>query len=142
MSKAQRSVHSMVVTQTNFAGKHAIQGCHERSHPLLSMHSLVVNYGVMPPARTIHPDARRFGEIIKDLRLQRGWNLQQFASASKMTANYLGLLERGLNLPSITCVINLAFVLGVDPAELVRHIAAGRKRAPVAVLPPLPPDEA
>lgn len=103
---------------------------------------MVVNYGVMPPARTIDPDALRFGQIIKDLRLQRGWNLQQFARASQMTANYLGLLERGMNLPSISCVINLAFVLGVDPAELVRHIAAGRKRTPVAVLPPLPSDEA
>ena len=142
MSKAQRSMHSMVVTQAYFTGKHAIQGCHERSYPLLSMQSMVVNYGVMPPARTTHPDALRFGQIIKDLRLQRGWNLQQFARASHMTANYLGLLERGLNLPSITCVINLAFVLGVDPAELVRHIAAGRKRTPVAILPPLPPDEA
>jgi len=58
-----------------------------------------------------------------------------------MTAVYLGLLERGLNLPSLTAVIDLAFVLGVDPAELVRHVAAGRKRAPVAVLPPLPDDE-
>lgn len=106
------------------------------------MHSLVVNCGFMPPSRASQPDALRFGEIIKDLRLQRGWNLQQFARASQMTANYLGLLERGLNLPSLTCVINLAFVLGVDPAELVRHVAAGRKRAPVAVLPPLPPDEA
>ncbi len=94
----------------------------------------------MPPARSVHPDALRFGQIIKDLRQQRGWNLQQFARHSNMTANYLGLLERGLNLPSITSVINLAFVLGVDPGELVRHVAAGRKTSPRAVLPPLPDD--
>jgi len=95
----------------------------------------------MPRARTTHPDAVRFGQLLRNLRLQRGWNLQQFACASHMTANYLGLLERGLNLPSLTAMINLADVLGVDPGELVRHVAAGRKRAPLAVLPPLPEDE-
>jgi len=95
----------------------------------------------MPRSKTTNHDAVRFGQILKDLRLQRGWNLQQFARESHMTATYLGLLERGLNLPSLTAVINLAFVLGVDPAELVRHVAAGRKRTPVAVLPPLPEDE-
>ncbi|HUP61846.1 MAG TPA: helix-turn-helix transcriptional regulator [Thermoanaerobaculia bacterium] len=94
----------------------------------------------MPRAKTLHPDAIRFGEILFNLRQQRGWTLQQFARESHMTATYLGLLERGLNLPSLTAVINLAQVLGVDPGELVRHVAAGRKRAPVAVLPPLPED--
>lgn len=94
----------------------------------------------MPRSRTATPDAIRFGQLLKDLRLQRGWNLQQFARASHMTATYLGLLERGLNLPSLTAIINLALVLGVDPGELVRHVAAGRRRTPPAVLPPLPED--
>jgi transcriptional regulator with XRE-family HTH domain len=87
---------------------------------------------------TTHPDAVRFGQLLRDLRLQREWSLQQFARESHMTANYLGLLERGLNLPSLTAVINLAEVLGVDPGELVRHVAAGRRRPPPAILPPLP----
>ena len=95
----------------------------------------------MPRAQTTHPDAVRFGQILQNLRLQKGWNLQQMSRESRMTANYLGLLERGLNLPSITTIINLAFVLGVDPGELVRHVAAGRRKSPPAVLPPLPGDE-
>src|SRR5215212_7531284 len=78
----------------------------------------------MPPAKSTHPDAARFGKIIRDLRVQKGWNLQEFARQSHMTANYLSLLERGLNLPSITAVINLALVFGVDPGEMVRLIAA------------------
>ena len=92
----------------------------------------------MPPARTIHPDAFTFGQIIQNLRLQRGWSVAQFARESQMSANYLGLLERGLNLPSLTAVINLALVLGVDAGELVRHVVAGRRQSPPAVLPPLP----
>ena len=94
----------------------------------------------MPRSKTTNLDAVRFGLILKDLRLQRGWSIAQFARESHMTAVYLGLLERGLNLPSLTAVIDLAFVLGVDPAELVRHVAAGRKRT-IAVLPPLPDEE-
>ncbi|HEX2121559.1 MAG TPA: helix-turn-helix transcriptional regulator [Thermoanaerobaculia bacterium] len=92
----------------------------------------------MPRSMTTHPDAVRFGRLLRDLRLQREWSLQRFARESHMTANYLGLLERGLNLPSLTAVINLAEVLGVDPGDLVRHVAAGRRRSPPAVLPPLP----
>jgi len=95
----------------------------------------------MPRSKTTQPDAVRFGQLLKSLRLQRRWNLQRFARESKMTATYLGLLERGLNLPSLTAIINLATVLGVDPGELVRHVAAGRRRSPPAVLPPLPEDE-
>ena len=95
----------------------------------------------MPRSKTTNPDAVRFGQLIKHLRSQRGWNLAQFARESRMTATYLGLLERGLNLPSLTAIINLAGVLGVDPGELVRHVAASRRQAPPAVLPPLPEDE-
>jgi len=94
----------------------------------------------MPRARTTQPDAVRFGQLIRNLRLQRGWNLARFARESQMTANYLGLLERGLNLPSLTAVIDLAVTLGIDPGELVRHVAAGRRKSPPAVLPPLPED--
>jgi transcriptional regulator with XRE-family HTH domain len=95
----------------------------------------------MPPSRSASPDAVRFGQLLRDLRLQREWTLQELARESQMTATYLGLLERGLNLPSLTAVINLAFTLGVDPGELVRHVAAGRRQSPPAVLPPLPDAE-
>lgn len=95
---------------------------------------------IMPRTRWPHPDALRFGHLLKDLRLQRGWSLQQLARASGMTATYLGFLERGLNLPSITAVINLAEVLGVDAGDFIRHVAAGRKKSPPAMLPPLPED--
>lgn len=94
----------------------------------------------MPRSMTKSPDAIRFGQILKNLRLQREWTLQRLARESHMTATYLGLLERGLNLPSLTAVITLATVLGVDPGELVRHVAAGRKQSPPAVLPPVPED--
>ena len=95
----------------------------------------------MPRTRSVTSDTIRFGQLLRDLRLQREWTLQELARESRMTATYISLLERGLNLPSLTAVINLAFALGVDPGELVRHVAAGRRHSPPAVLPPLPNDE-
>ncbi|HJQ37553.1 MAG TPA: helix-turn-helix transcriptional regulator [Thermoanaerobaculia bacterium] len=95
----------------------------------------------MPRSKFAHPDAIRFGKLINDLRRQHEWTMQEFSRRANMTANYLSLLERGLNLPSLTTVIHLASVLGVDPGELVRHVAAGHKPATRAVLRPLPEDE-
>ena len=95
----------------------------------------------MPRAKVAQPDAVRFGSLVKNLRLQHGWNMAEFARQSGMTANYLSSLERGFFLPSLTTILNLAQVLGVDPGDLVRHVAAGRKQATRAVLPPLPADD-
>ncbi|HJQ36947.1 MAG TPA: helix-turn-helix transcriptional regulator [Thermoanaerobaculia bacterium] len=92
----------------------------------------------MPRARVAQPDAVRFGALVRNLRLQHGWTMAEFARRSHMTANYLSALEQGLYLPSLTAIINLAGVLGVDPGDLVRHVAAGRKQPTRAVLPPLP----
>ena len=92
----------------------------------------------MPRARVAQPDAVRFGALIRNLRLQHGWTMAEFARQSRMTANYLSALEKGLYLPSLTAIINLAQVLGVDAGDLVRHVAAGRKQPKRAVLPPLP----
>ena len=100
-----------------------------------------VTIGIMPHAKVAQPDAVRFGRLVRNLRQQHGWTLAEFARQSRMTSNYLSLLERGLYLPSLTAIINLAHVLGVDPGDLVRHVAAGRKQPTRAVLPPLPPDD-
>jgi len=44
----------------------------------------------MPKAARVHPDALRFGAIIKRLRTERGWTLVKFAQRSGMHATYLG----------------------------------------------------
>jgi transcriptional regulator with XRE-family HTH domain len=95
----------------------------------------------MPKSKAApHPDARRFGSIIHAMRRQHGWTLAEFARQSRMTAQYLGQLERGQNIPSLVCIINLAQVFGVDPGDLVREVAAGRKAMKKTVVPSLPVD--
>ena len=83
----------------------------------------------MPQARRISRDAVRFGAIIKRLRLQRGWTLVKLARRAGMHANYIGIVERGGNIPSLVTILELAEVLGVDPGDLVREVAEGRKPA-------------
>jgi ribosome-binding protein aMBF1 (putative translation factor) len=46
-------------------------------------------------------DAICFGLIVKRLRMQKGWTLQQLSFATGFHANYLGVIERGGNTPSL-----------------------------------------
>jgi transcriptional regulator with XRE-family HTH domain len=84
-------------------------------------------------------DAERFGAIVNQLRLQRGWSLAHLAKITGMNAIHLGVLERGENVPSLTTILRVADALGVAPAELVhrvdlaRHAARAKKVAPIQV---------
>jgi transcriptional regulator with XRE-family HTH domain len=52
----------------------------------------------------------------------RGWTLVDLARESGMNGTYLGVLERGENMPSLATVLKLARVFGVEAAELVREL--------------------
>lgn len=97
----------------------------------------------MPRARSVQRDAARFGAIIRQMRLDRGWNLKTCARFADIDVTYLSLLERGLNIPSLVMVLNLAQMFGVDAGDLVREVAAGRQRRVVApTVPSIPlPEE-
>src|SRR3954447_6541806 len=79
------------------------------------------------PRRSV-PDrnAKRFGAIIRRLREQRGWTLVDFGRKADMNPTYLGFLERGENVPTLTSVLWLAKILGVEAAELIREIEQQR----------------
>lgn len=81
----------------------------------------------MPRSRYAHPDAVHFGEIMRSLRLQRGWTLEMLARRCGMNRTYFGILERGENIPSLPTILEIADVLGVDAGEIVREVAARRR---------------
>jgi transcriptional regulator with XRE-family HTH domain len=83
----------------------------------------------------IHPDAARFGAILKELREQRGWTRQKLAERSGVTPTYIGILEYGGNVPSLPMILELMEVLGGDIGDVMRRLAAARI-APPPVLPP------
>lgn len=86
----------------------------------------------MPKARRYNADADRFGAILRQLREQRGWTRQKLAQRAGMTPTYVGILEQGGNVPSITSVLELIEVLGGDIGEVMRQLAAARIAPPTA----------
>jgi transcriptional regulator with XRE-family HTH domain len=71
----------------------------------------------------------KLGAIVNRLRTERHWMLEDLTRFSGMNAAYLGVLERGLNMPTLATILQLAEVFGVEPAEIVREVDAGRKEA-------------
>ncbi|HEV2720344.1 MAG TPA: helix-turn-helix transcriptional regulator [Thermoanaerobaculia bacterium] len=80
----------------------------------------------MPRARTQHPDALRFGAIVQRLREQRGWTRRKLATRAGLTPQYIGIVEQGGNVPSLTTVLELVEVLGADIGEVMRELSAAR----------------
>ena len=82
----------------------------------------------MTRARIVSEDAVRFGAIINRLRTERRWTLEDLARFSRMNSTYLGVLERGLNMPTPT-ILHFAEVFGVDAAEIVSEVETARREA-------------
>lgn len=75
----------------------------------------------MPPASARSRDAARFGKVVNRLRREFGWTLEDFARESGMNSQYLGVLERGGNMPTLATILRLAETFGIEAAELVRR---------------------
>ena len=76
----------------------------------------------MPRRQGLDRNATRFGAIIRRLREEKRWTLVEFGRKADMNPTYLGFLERGENTPSLTCVLHLAKVLGVEAWTIVAEI--------------------
>ena len=83
----------------------------------------------MTRAKVVSDDAVRFGVIVNRLRTERGWTLEALGRFARMNAEYLGRLERGLNMPTLATILDLAHVFGVGAAEIVRKVESGHRKA-------------
>jgi transcriptional regulator with XRE-family HTH domain len=81
---------------------------------------------VMSRRKEPNPDAEAFGAIIRRLRTKRGLTQEKLAELADLNVSYIGFLERGENVPTLTIVLNLARALEVHAGDLVREVA--RKR--------------
>lgn len=70
-------------------------------------------------------EANIFGETIRAIRLERGWTQEDLADAAGLTATYVGQVERGDKVPSLTVVLKLARGLSVPPGDLLSGFTAG-----------------
>jgi len=71
-------------------------------------------------------DGEVFGALIRKLRTERGLTQELLAERTELSVSYVGFIERGENVPTLTIVLNVADALGVDAADLVREVARRR----------------
>jgi len=72
------------------------------------------------------PIGEIFGATVRRLREKLGWTQEQLAEVAEMSATYIGFIERGENVPTLTIILKLADALGVTPAQLIADVS--RKR--------------
>jgi transcriptional regulator with XRE-family HTH domain len=76
--------------------------------------------------RTVSPE-QAFGEVIRELRLEKDLSQEDLALAADRHRTYISLLERGRNSPSLRTIFRLAEVLGVKPSELLDRVEKAKR---------------
>jgi len=66
------------------------------------------------------PEAEKFGAVVRALREERGLTQDQLAERAGVSATYIGFIERGDNVPTLTIILQIASALKVRAAELLR----------------------
>lgn len=62
-----------------------------------------------------------FGKVLRALRKQAGLSQEQLALDADLQRNYISLLERGLNSPSIKTLFKLSAVLKTKPSKMLEQ---------------------
>ena len=63
-----------------------------------------------------------FGKRLRELRLQRGVSQEKLAEMAGLHRNYVGVLERGGQNPSLEAICKLATALKVKAGELLANL--------------------
>jgi transcriptional regulator with XRE-family HTH domain len=56
-----------------------------------------------------------------------GWTIAALAQQAGMNAQYLGIVENGGNVTTLTTILQVCEVLGADAGEMIREVAAARR---------------
>lgn len=70
----------------------------------------------------MHPLQRRFGAVLRRRREAAGLSQEKLAALASLHRNYVGLLERGLRMPSIAVAHQLAAALGMKMSKLLAEV--------------------
>lgn len=63
-----------------------------------------------------------FGQVLQQLRKERGLSQEELGFDSGYHRTYISLLERGKKSPSLQTIFQLAKALKVEPSEIVERI--------------------
>jgi transcriptional regulator with XRE-family HTH domain len=58
---------------------------------------------------------------LRKIRSAKGVSQEDLAHRAKLNRNYIGMLEREANSPTVHTLGKIADALGIDPAELFRR---------------------
>lgn len=65
-----------------------------------------------------------FGKVLRERRKLAGLTQEQLALEADVQRNYVSLIERGVNQPTITVIFKLAAALRCSPSLLVADVEA------------------
>jgi transcriptional regulator with XRE-family HTH domain len=65
-----------------------------------------------------------FGRVLRSLRKERGLSQEGLALEADLQRNYVSLIERGINQPTVTTIFKLAVALRLRPSEMVAQVEA------------------
>lgn len=69
--------------------------------------------------KKISSPSAAFGLVLRDIRKLRGMSQEALALEADLQRNYISLIERGINQPTITTIFKLATALEVKPSAIV-----------------------
>jgi transcriptional regulator with XRE-family HTH domain len=61
-----------------------------------------------------------FGEVVRGVRKGHAWTQEDLAERAGLTTTYVGQVERGDKVPSLTVVLKLALELEVTPSDMLQ----------------------
>lgn len=68
-----------------------------------------------------------FGELLKDLREERGLSQSQLALEAELDQSFLSLIERGERQPSLASLFAICDALNIEPDDVVRRLSDLRR---------------
>lgn len=63
-----------------------------------------------------------FGKVLRSVRKTVGMTQEQLALTAEVERNFVSLIERGINQPTIRILFRLATALGVPASEIIRLV--------------------
>jgi transcriptional regulator with XRE-family HTH domain len=63
-----------------------------------------------------------FGQVLRSLRREAGLSREQLSLGAGVERNFVSLIERGINQPTIRVIFKLAAALHVSPSQIISRV--------------------
>lgn len=63
-----------------------------------------------------------FGQVLREFRKEAGLSQEQLALEAGIERNFVSLIERGINQPTIRVIFKLSGALALPPSKLIKLV--------------------